>query len=182
MARSERLGLTWHKASGRWLAPLLAGEQGEIDGFVLVWDTQQEANPLDLTAIEQAATETFTVSLASRLENGEERREYLWQGQPIDLLQHLACLPNVEKKSFAAAAGPLPLTALEKEGNTSPVSHALQVGQALLSVNDNGGQGCHRRLASHFTRPVFYLCDRDGDQLVWTRPGDIRPYQNAGYR
>ena len=97
MARSERLGLTWHKASGRWLAPLLAGEQGEIDGFVLVWDTQQEANPLDLTAIEQAATETFTVSLASRLENGEERREYLWQGQPIDLLQHLACLPDVEK-------------------------------------------------------------------------------------
>jgi purine catabolism regulator len=56
MARSSRLNLSWHKACGRWLAPLLAGEQGEMEGFVLVWDPQQSANPLDLTAIEQAAT------------------------------------------------------------------------------------------------------------------------------
>ena len=56
MARSTRLGLTWHKASGRWLAPLMAGEQGEVNGFVLVWDPEQAANPLDLTAMEQAAT------------------------------------------------------------------------------------------------------------------------------
>ncbi len=56
MARSTRLGLSWHKASGRWLAPLVAGTQGEMEWFVLVWDPQQAANPLDLTAIEQAAT------------------------------------------------------------------------------------------------------------------------------
>jgi purine catabolism regulator len=54
-ARSARRGLAWHKASGHWLAPLLPGEHGQIEGFVLVRDPQQEANQLDLTAIEQAA-------------------------------------------------------------------------------------------------------------------------------
>lgn len=56
MARSARHGLAWHEGSGRWLAPLLAGERGEIEGFVLVWDPQKTASQLDLTAIEQAAT------------------------------------------------------------------------------------------------------------------------------
>ncbi|KAA3656133.1 MAG: PucR family transcriptional regulator [Chloroflexi bacterium] len=56
MARSTRQGLAWHKASGRWLAPLLAGEQGMVEGFLLVWDSQKAANQLDLMAIEQAAT------------------------------------------------------------------------------------------------------------------------------
>jgi len=56
MARSTLQGLTWHKASGRWLVPLLSGEHGQMEGFVLVWDPQKGANQLDLTAIEQAAT------------------------------------------------------------------------------------------------------------------------------
>ena len=29
MARSERLGLTWHKASGRWLAPFWQVNRGD---------------------------------------------------------------------------------------------------------------------------------------------------------
>ncbi|WP_420628940.1 PucR family transcriptional regulator [Candidatus Leptofilum sp.] len=51
-----RPGLVWNKASGCWLVPLVTGKQNEIDGFVLVWDAEQSANQLDLTAIEQAAT------------------------------------------------------------------------------------------------------------------------------
>lgn len=55
-AHAARQGLAWHKTRGRWRAPLLAGERGEIAGFLLVWDPLQTANSLDLTAIEQAAT------------------------------------------------------------------------------------------------------------------------------
>ena len=49
-------GLVWYEAPGHWQVPLLAGERGKIEGFLLVWDPKKTANPLDLTAIEQAAT------------------------------------------------------------------------------------------------------------------------------
>lgn len=55
-AQAARQGLVWHEAQGRWQSPLLAGERGEIEGFLLVWDPEKTANSLDLTAIEQAAT------------------------------------------------------------------------------------------------------------------------------
>ena len=48
--------LTWDKAFGCWLMSLVAGEQGQIDGFMIVIDPDNSANSLDLTAIEQAAT------------------------------------------------------------------------------------------------------------------------------
>ncbi len=56
MVGSARPGLTWHQASGCWISPLMAGEKGDHDGLILVWDPEQVANRLDLTAIEQAAT------------------------------------------------------------------------------------------------------------------------------
>ncbi len=57
--------LAWHKESGCWLTPLVSGEQGQMEGFLLVWDAQKAANPLDLTAIEQAAI-VASLELAKR--------------------------------------------------------------------------------------------------------------------
>jgi purine catabolism regulator len=73
-AQAARQGLTWHEAQGYWLAPLLAGERGEIEGFLLVWDPEKTANSLDLTAIEQAATVTSLELAKQRAVLETERR------------------------------------------------------------------------------------------------------------
>ena len=54
--RTAPPGSNWHADPGLWLTPLLAGKQGQVEGFVVVWDPLQKANPLDLTAMEHAAT------------------------------------------------------------------------------------------------------------------------------
>ncbi len=56
IARAAPPGSTWRKEHGLWLTPLLPGKQGQIEGFVLVWDPDHAINLLDLTAMEQAAT------------------------------------------------------------------------------------------------------------------------------
>lgn len=56
LAPSSRPGSRWDKASGYWLTSLVSGGQDQADGFLLVRDPNQEAYPLDLTAMEQAAT------------------------------------------------------------------------------------------------------------------------------
>ncbi len=86
-----------------------------------------------------AAMENFIVSLVGRFDKGRGHREHLWQGCPAELQRRLAGFPVTERESYVAAAGPLPVTALVKDGRDSLVSLTLQVGQALLAVNDNGG-------------------------------------------
>ena len=74
MAQPARQALVWHQTNGRWLAPLAAAEQGEREGFLLVADARQEANKLDLTAIEQAATVASLELAKQRAVRETERR------------------------------------------------------------------------------------------------------------
>ena len=65
IVQSPSKGLTWHLDSQSWLVPLMTGEKGEVANLMLVTDPQQSASPMDLTAIEQAAT-VATLELAKQ--------------------------------------------------------------------------------------------------------------------
>jgi DUF917 family protein len=89
---------------------------------------------------ETAMTETFIISLAGGLEQGRGQKEMIWRGRPFELLQRLENLSSAEGESYVAAAVVLPKTIFESKNFYSPISHALQVGQTMLSVNDHGGE------------------------------------------
>ena len=90
--------------------------------------------------LETAASETFAVCLAGRSKQVDGERSYLWRGSPAKLIGTLADLPAGDLDSYAAAAGPLPLSALIAHGRSGLISRTLQVGEAVVAANEEEGE------------------------------------------
>lgn len=130
---------------------------------------------------ETAAEKTFTVSLAGRFHNGQGHRQHLWHGRPVELLQQLSDLPSIEEESFVAAAGPL----LPAHLHPSTVSRTLRVGQAILAVNDDGGEATVAALQSQL--PIHFSAFATVTEINWLGPdhdptGHIKMRDNQNRR
>lgn len=88
---------------------------------------------------DSAAAVNFSVSLAGQFENGRGHQE-LWHGHPEELQRRLAGLPAMVSESYMAAVGPLPLSIMADDQQNFSVSRAILLGEAMLAVNENGGE------------------------------------------
>lgn len=121
----------------------------ELSGFLAVplLDTALPATyhsvplrNLFLYWLETAASETFTTCLVGRVNRNSGDRDFVWRDKPAGLLQKLDDLPNGDFESYVAVAGPLPHSAAADHGRFAIISRTLQVGEAVIAVNEDGGE------------------------------------------
>ncbi len=97
---------------------------------------------------ELAPQDSFILSLVGRNGTGQE---HLLEGYPAELQRLLCQVPLSEKESYVAAAGPLPPRNSQEGMQLSQISHTLQVGQVMLSVNELDGEATVAALQELFS-------------------------------